>query len=223
MNNTKIEWTDCTWNPITGCLRLCRDKDGKKYCFAYWMSKRLEGRFGYPKGDPFKPTFHPDRLKEPYRLRKPQRIFTCSMGEMFGDWVSEKWIEGILEAIDENPQHTFQILTKEPKRLPHFHFPPNAWVGVSIDRQSAVTGFRYLLMSDAKTKFVSFEPLLESVDLDLSGLNWVIVGGLTGARPYIPEKKWVNQIILQARKLHIPIFLKDNLFWEEVIRDFPVS
>ena len=223
MNKTTIEWTDCTWNPISGCRRHCKDKEGGKYCYAERMSKRLEGRFGYPRGDPFRPTFHPGRLKEPYRLRKPLRIFTCSMGEMFGDWISQDWIEAILKGIDDNPRHTFQILTKNPKRLPEIDFPPNVWVGMSIDQQTAVTGLRFLLDSNAEVKFVSLEPLLEKVDMDLSGLGWVIIGGLTGARPFIPEKKWVNQIILQARKVNVPIFLKDNLFWEERIQKFPVS
>jgi len=221
MNKSKIEWTDRSWNPISGCLQLCRDKDGKKYCYAYWMSKRLKGRFGYPKDDPFRPTFHPNRLKEPYRLRKPLRIFTYSMGEMFGDWVNEEWTEKVMRVIYDNPQHTFQILTKNPKKLRRFRFPPNAWVGISIDRQAAVTGLRYLLEADAKIKFVSFEPLLEPVDVDLSGLNWVIVGGSTGRRPFVLEEQWVRAIILKARRLEIPVFLKDNLFWKQTIREFP--
>jgi protein gp37 len=181
----------------------------------------LRGRFGYPKENPFEPTFHPDRLIEPYRCKKPAKIFTCCMGDVFGDWVSDEWIYPILKVIADNPQHIFQILSKNAKKLVRYHFPPNVWLGISIDSQSAVNGLKYLLESDAKMKFVSLEPLLEPVDIDLSGLQWIIIGGTTGRKRLIPDESWVKPIIAQARKLHIPIFLKDNLFWKETIREFP--
>jgi protein gp37 len=207
LNRSKIEWTDYTWNPITGCSRRC------KYCYAWRMAKRLRGKYGYPEDDPFRVTFHPERLKEPRQVKKPSKIFICSMGEMFDIDSKYGWIELILAEIKRSSQHTFQILTKRPDVLYQFDFPFNVWLGISIDTQEAARErLPYLLDNDvdATVKFASFEPLLEKVDVNLEGLDWIIIGAQTQPwRP--PAYEWVAALLKQARRYGIPYFLKDNL------------
>ena len=223
MNRTRIEYCDWTWNPATGCLHGC------EYCYARRLAKRLRGRFGYPKDYPFRPTFHPDRLVEPYRLKKPSKIFVVDMGDLFGEWVPDIWIEKILKVVEDNSRHTSQFLTKNPKRMYGWLFPENAWLGATINNQQMVELAYDLSLSDMsvrvvrnqkRIKFISFEPFLEDITIDLSEIDWVIVGAQTN--PYRPPKReWVEHIIEQARESDIPIFLKDNLRWDEVIRQYP--
>lgn len=227
MNRTKIEWTDFTWNPITGCLNSC------PYCYARKIAKRFPNIF--PNG--FKPTFHEDRLTEPYKLKKSSKIFTCSMGEIFGAWVPQEWVSKIFRVIIDcgpmstvkgHPNHIFQILTKCPHNFSSFfailnyRLPPNMWLGVTIDRQNAAYKKRFLTDGVLKggVKFISFEPLLEEINIDLEGIDWIIIGAQTN--PYKPPRKeWVQKLIDQARELDIPVFLKDNLRWHEKIQEFP--
>lgn len=220
MNRTKIEWTDYTWNPITGCSRRC------SYCYAWKMAKRLRGRYGYPKDDPFRVTFHPDRLNEPSKVKKPSKIFVCSMGEMFDKDSKYGWIGLIFAVIKRNPHHIFQILTKCPEVLPQFSFPENVWLGITIDRQREVKGLKYLLETDAKVKFISFEPLHEEIDIILDGIDWIIIGSQTN--PYEPPNyEWVLSLIQQAKSKNIPVFVKDNLkpimFSIKLLQEFPCN
>jgi len=117
MNQTKIEWADATWNPVTGCTPV---SEGCEHCYAARMAKRLAGRFGYPKDDPFRVTFHPDRLEEPLHWRKPKKIFVCSMGDLFHEDVPNKWIVAVWSMMAIAPQHTYLILTKRPERMKEF-------------------------------------------------------------------------------------------------------
>lgn len=218
MNKTQIEWTDYTWNPLTGCSRNCF------YCYAARMAKRQAGRNGYPKENPFAVTFHPDKLDEPAKVKKPSKIFTCSMGELFDSKSYDVWIQWILGAMKKSPQHTFQILTKRPWVLPMWKFPDNAWVGTSIDGATTSLSWIWELEKcSAKTKFVSFEPLLIELGPCLDGVDWVIIGGCTGPKPFIPPKEWVDKIIKEARRVGAAIFLKDNLGYPEKIQEFPQS
>jgi len=209
MNKSKIEWCDLTWNPITGCLKGCH------YCYARKMAYRLKGRYGYDAEYPFRPTLHLDRLEEPFKLdkNKPKKIFTCSMGEMFGDWVPIMWIKTIFRVIEANKPHQFIILTKYPENVFDLEndIPWNAWIGVSVENQEHVDRITVLKnMGVNHVKFVSFEPLLGEVDCDLEGIDWAIIGAQTN--PYKPPKKeWVVQIHKQAKELDIPVFLKNNL------------
>jgi len=215
MNRSKIEWTDYTWNPITGCTRNCH------YCYARRMAYRLQGRAGYPKENPFFPCFHPDRLLEPTVVKKPSKIFTCSMGEIFDKEASDVWLQLVLDVIFNCPQHTFQLLTKQPKNIPNWeeaeaHWPSNIWLGVSVDGLTCgqeqiddllESSFPYL-------KFVSFEPLLGPVkDIYLEGIQWVIIGAQTGAGAKQPRKEWIESIVSQVTEYDIPVFIKDNLDW----------
>lgn len=219
MNRTKIEWTDYSWNPITGCSRRC------PHCYAWAMSKRLRGRYGYPEDDPFKVTFHPDRLNAPYKLKKPSKIFVCSMGEIFDKESHYGWIELIFASIKRNPQHTFQILTQCSEPLDQFLFPENCWVGVTVKNDDEVYRIGELTLvegeSDHIVKFVSFEPLLERVVPWLQGIDWVIIGAKTGHKPFKPPKDWIQTIIDNARHFGCAIFLKENLGWSEKIQEFP--
>lgn len=248
MNRTKIEWVKnpdgtqgWTWNKVTGCLGPNGTPDYPlpcSYCYAHRLARgRLKKRYltgfshiipgGDPK-DPFTPRYWPDRAIEPYKLKKPSTIFVCSMAELFGDFVPDDWIDNVLATCWDLPQHTFQILTKNPKRAQHFSFPFNVWLGVTVVSRRDWFRVPLLLRSNAKVKFISFEPLLWHVfrDEDLpvfSGfpyVDWIIIGAQT--QPvHIPPAPWVSSIIDAARHEGIPIFLKDNLHWPERIQEFP--
>lgn len=215
MTKTKIEWTDYTANPIKG-----KCKTGCGYCYA----RKMYDRF---KWDP-EVRFAPEELVKIPKLRKPSKIFICSTHEMFGDWIPDLWIKDILYACRESPRHTFQILTKSPDRAKEFAFPDNVWLGVTVTSPLDWPRVPLLLRSDAKLKFISFEPLLDDVfdSLDLatfSGfpyMDWVIIGAQT--QPYLkPHHDWVYNIIDRAKHEGIPVFLKNNLHWQEEIQEFP--
>ena len=205
MNPTKIEWTDNTWNPVTGCFGGC------EYCYARRMSYRLRGRYGYPQDNPFQPTFHPDKLDEPINRKNPAKIFVVSMGDLFGDGVNPEWTQQVLGTIQSASWHTFQILTKCPQRLSKWDFPSNCWAGITIDRQFRTAGIKDLLRCNAPVKYISFEPLLERIEVDLNGIDWIIIGAQTGQRALKPKFEWVEAIINTAADNNIPVFIKDNL------------
>ena len=215
MNRTKIEWTDNTWNPVTGCLHGC------PYCYARKIAKRFKDLF--PNG--FKPTFHPHRLDLPYRIKHPIKIFTVSMGDLFGDWVPASWIQAIIKVAEDNPQHIFQFLTKNPERYKEFKFPKNCWLGTTVTQQNDVYRILHLVENNSSNiKFVSFEPLLGEIRMLFPDpdnvVNWIIIGAQTN--PYRPPKPdWVQKLIRQAKDNGIAIFLKDNLRWPEKIQEFP--
>jgi protein gp37 len=234
MSQTKIEWCDKVWNPITGCSPV---SDGCKNCYAKRMAYRLKGRYGYPKDDPFKVTFHPDRLEEPLHWKKPSRVFVCSMGDLFHKDVKEEWMIPIMHKIRlEAKHHTYLFLTKRPQNIENYFanwFLPNLknlWLGVSVeDQQTADERIPILLQIQAARRFVSVEPMLGSVDL--SGwlfinekgdsieppLQWMIAGGETGphARPLHPD--WVRSLRDQCQATGVPFFFKSWGEW------FPVS
>jgi len=207
MNKTKIEWTNYTWNPIVGCLKGC------SYCYARKIALRFAGDF--------KPRFFERRLEEPLQLRTPSKIFVCSMGEMFGDWIPEFWIKNVLDTIRKAYWHTFIILSKQPHNLPKWTFPPNVWLGITIDGEVDY-GTRELLETNAKIKFVSFEPLLGEVNINFEGLDWIIIGAQTNPEKQ-PNQTWVKQLLTEAKKTDIPVFMKNNLKFEPKIQEFPLA
>jgi len=227
MNRTKIEWTDFTWNPVTGC------KHGCPYCYGRKIAKRFRKLF--PNG--YEPTFHPKRLKEPYSVPKSFRsrnphlpkgsamIFTVSMGDLFGNWVPAKWIEAVIKVAEDNPHHVFQFLTKNPSRYREFRFSKNCWIGTTVTSykdQDRILNLPRWEENGRTLNFVSFEPLLGKVHLEgwiWGYIDWVIIGAQTN--PYRPPKPdWVKYIVEMARDAGVPVFLKDNLRSEK-IQEFP--
>ena len=191
---TKIEWTDEVWNVVTGCTSI---SEGCRFCYAKRMAQRLKGRFGYPEDEPFRVTFHPDRLNQPLKWKKPRRIFVCSMGDLGHDDVEQDWIFKIFTVIESAYWHRFLILTKRPEKvyglLTHDQFPAiirkygydwlgpqkynemgphwrnNQWLGISAEnQQTADERIPILLRIPAAKRFVSLEPMLGPVDLEHS-------------------------------------------------------
>ncbi len=213
MGISKIEWCDKSWNIITGCSPI---SEGCQNCYAKRMAYRLKGRYGYPKDDPFRVTFHPDRLDEPLHWKKPSRIFVVSMGDIFHDDVDGFCLSAIWSIIERAYWHTFLILTKRPERWKRLTppLPPykNIFFGVSIEnQQTADERIPILLQIPAAKRFVSVEPILGSVNLGkLSDPNigWVICGGETGpkARPMHPD--WARSLRDQSKVAGVPFFFK---------------
>lgn len=213
MNRTRIEWTDFTWNPVTGCLHDC------DYCYA----RRLTVRFptNFPSG--FAPAFHSGRLGQPCRVKRPSRVFVCSMADLFGAWVPGDWIGAVFETVRLCPRHTFQFLTKNPAHYGTLDLPANAWYGTTVDRASTVDRIDALLGLD-RTTFVSFEPLVEEIDPDLSGVDAVLVGART--QPLrLPPREWVARIVERAREAGAAVFMKDSLvpLCPRLVRELPAA
>lgn len=214
MNRTKIDWTDYTWNPITGC------KHGCWYCYAYKMFERFHRSF--------EPEFHPERLGELDKIKKPCRIFVCSVADLFAEWTKPAWRRGVLERItDPKYKHiTFQLLTKSPERIT-INNVNNIWVGVTVTNQSEIWLIQDLIKNYEGLKFVSFEPILGEIQVPDSfweHIDWAIVGKLTGSGKVKLDKKWVESIDKQCRKAGgIPTFLKNNLKLDYIRQQWPIS
>lgn len=209
---SKIEWTEATWNPVTGCTKVSQ---GCKHCYAEVLSRRLHamGVSGYE--NEFKVvTWHESRLSEPLRRKKPTMYFVNSMSDLFHPYIPFDFIEKVMETIEKSPQHTYQILTKRPSVMAKFFskrsVPVNAWLGVSVENQKqGVPRIDILRGINAQIRFLSAEPLLEDLgDIDLSGIHWVIVGGESGmkARPMNPQ--WVANIKCQCHRAKAAFFFK---------------
>lgn len=215
-NRSKIEWTEETWNPTTGCTKV---SPGCKNCYAEVMAARLKamGAHGYKNG--FDLTEHPDRLDKPIRRTKPTVYFVNSMSDLFHEGVSDNFIDKVFSIIADTPRHTYQILTKRADRLPDYFnsrvCPENVWLGVSVeDKKYGLPRIDYLRMVDAKVRFLSVEPLLENLGhFDLIGINWVIVGGESGhnARPMNAE--WVKNIRKICEESNVAFFFKQWGAW----------
>lgn len=237
MNKTKIEWVrnsdgskGLTWNPVTGCLGPKGDGVRCHYCYAHRLAKgRLRKRYlrnreldGTNSQDPFAPRWA-GGLLDPMG-KKASRIFVCSMGDLFGDWVPDEWIDRIMATVRCSPQHTFIFLTKWPQNLARWNpWPPNAWVGgTATDEESAWLAQTHLWDVDAPVRFISFEPLLGNIDCNrLYKIRWAIVGAMTGPGAIRPKRMWVNNIIRAAQIWDTALFLKDNLNWPEKRQEFP--
>lgn len=215
--NESIDWAQWSWNPVTGC------KTGCSYCYARVLAIRFWGSF--------EPTFHPERLDAPSNTEVPvlgtdapvqerqaaRTVFVCSMADLFGPWVPQEWIDGVLGAVREAPQWTFIFLTKYPRRLTEIDWPPNCWVGATVDIQSRVAhtveAFRSIR---APVRFISCEPLREQLTFeDMSMLDWVIIGGQSETNPGEPARQprweWVEHLHYQARQAGCRVYWKPNL------------
>lgn len=210
MNNTKIEWTDSTWNPATGCTKY---SSGCAHCYAEKMANRLKamGLAKYENG--FQLTLHPETLNEPYLWKKPKMVFVNSMSDMFHEDIPFEYIQSVFKVMNENPIHTFQVLTKRAGILqdyaPYLNWTKNIWMGVTVESEEEISRIEMLSKTSAFVRFLSCEPLLTNLpNMPLKKIDWVIVGGESGpgARPI--DKNWVENIQDQCREAEVPFFFK---------------
>lgn len=210
MKTTKIEWTEVTWNPTTGCSKI---SSGCKNCYAEKMALRLKsmGISKYKNG--FKVTIHPDLLEEPYKWNKRRVVFVNSMSDLFHEDIPFSFIKKVFETMNDNEGHIFQILTKRAELLFYYSnrlkWTDNIWVGVTVESQDYIDRIEFLKEVPASIRFLSLEPLLSPIELiDLDKIDWVIVGGESGQKARPIQKEWVLDIQKQCRAASIPFFFK---------------
>jgi protein gp37 len=210
MARTSIDWTEMSWNPCTGCTKI---SPGCINCYAEVMATRLKamGMKKYRNG--FKLTLHSDALQIPYTWKTPRKVFVNSMSDLFHADVPIPFACEVFRVMNENPRHVFQVLTKRAdmlwSRRSEFNWTNNIWMGVTIENRETLQRLEYLKKTSARIKFVSFEPLLGPIGrLDLSGIDWVIVGGESGRRSRSIQKEWIIDILKQCQKESVPFFFK---------------
>ncbi|MDP1421678.1 phage Gp37/Gp68 family protein [Peribacillus simplex] len=208
--NSSIEWTEATWNPVTGCNKV---SDGCKHCYAERMAKRLHAMRNPRYANGFNVTLHPDLIDTPRKWAKPRKVFVNSMSDLFHKQVPDDFISDVFKTMNETPQHSYQILTKRPERVVEISklldFTPNIWMGTSVENIKVTHRIDLLKQVPANVRFLSCEPLLGPLDdLNLSEIHWVIVGGESGpgARPM--EADWVRSIRDQCENQNVAFFFK---------------
>ena len=215
MKTTKIEWTDKTWNPVTGCTKI---SSGCANCYAEKMANRLHSMGVEKYSNKFKPTIHENCLEEPLRWKKAHNIFVCSMADLFHEDVSFNFIEKVFETIDRSKHHRYQILTKRAERMAEYFsaraVPGNAWIGVTVESPSEVYRIDVLRALNCTVKFLSCEPLIEDLgEIDLTNIDWLIVGGESGTRARPMQIEWVRSLLKQAEKQNVAFFFKQWGTW----------
>jgi len=209
--NTDIECTEATWNPVTGCTKISK---GCLNCYAERMAKRLGGRYGYDRENPFKVTRHSNRIDQPRRWRKKTTIFVCSMGDLFHEDVPDETIGQVFKVIRACPHHTFQILTKRSQRMCRIHrtigdWPENVWAGVTLESSEYKARIKDLKKVPAPVKYLCCEPLLDNLGpLALNGIDWVIAGGESGWGAREVKKAWVLDLRDQCVAQKTAFFFK---------------
>lgn len=210
MNKTKIEWTNYSWNPVTGCLNECW------YCYV----RRLEERFGYSR----LPRIHPVRFKAPFNAHEGAKIFVCSTADLFGPWIPKEWIDEVLSVTRKLPKITFQFLTKFPRRYLDFNFPENCWLGTTVESEDYLERAAFISEMRGNIRFISFEPLLSRIPEVswLKDIDWMIIGAFTGDDrvKHQPRREWVYSLIDMANVTGRPVFMKNNLkdIWSGALR-----
>lgn len=249
MAETKIEWTDVTWNPVRGCVKI---SPGCRNCYAETFAERFRGVKGHPYEQGFDPRLVPEKLEDPLKWKKPRMVFVNSMSDLFQDGVPDWFIGNVFSVMEGTRRHTYQVLTKRAERMEKWVsdfdvwlryagdtvFPKklsNVWLGVSVeDRKYGLPRIDHLRRTPAVVRFLSCEPLLEDLgEIDLTGIHWVIVGGESGrnARPMRPE--WARSLRDQCQAAGVPFFFKQWGPWawdDQLLSDglaveqaFPVS
>jgi len=210
MGSTKIEWTESTWNPVTGCTKVSA---GCANCYAERMAKRLQAmrQPNYQNG--FDVTCHDHVLEQPLSWKKPRTVFVNSMSDMFHEDVSEDFITAVFDVMKRAHWHRFQVLTKRDQRMaelaPRLDWPSNVWMGVSVENRKAKSRIKSLQTAPAAVRFLSIEPLLESLGrISLKGIHWVIVGGESGPGARAMNEAWVQGIKGQCEAVNVPFFFK---------------
>jgi protein gp37 len=213
-DGTAIEWTNATWNPVTGCTKISAGCD---HCYAERFSERFRGVAGHPFNTGFDLTLRPERLEQPLRWHSPRMIFVNSMSDLFHKLIPHDFVDRVFDTMDVANWHTFQVLTKRSSRMRDYvrnrygvvGAPAHLWLGVSIENGSKLSRVRHLTQTPVPIKFLSIEPLIGPVgELPLDGISWVIVGGESGpgARPI--DSQWVRHIRDQCTARKIPFFFK---------------
>lgn len=238
-HGSSIEWTESTWNPVTGCTKI---SPGCKHCYAERMAKRLcaMGQSNYQNG--FRVTTHSHALELPFGWKKPQMVFVNSMSDLFHDRVPEVFVRRVFDIMRSASWHTFQVLTKRAERLEilgkKLDWPPNVWMGVSVETSKYLYRLDHLRRTPARVRFVSFEPLLDGLGgIDLDGIHWAIVGGESGPGARSMDAAWVTGIRDQCLAARVPFFFKqwggtnkkkagrvlEDRTWDELPQSFVVD
>jgi protein gp37 len=210
MAQSSIEWTEMTWNPVTGCTKISA---GCKYCYAEVMARRLQAMGVEKYRNAFKLTLQEDALQIPYTWKKQKVVFVNSMSDLFHEEVPLDFIQKVFRVMNENPQHTFQVLTKRADRLlrvnKNLNWTHNIWMGVSVEDERVKHRIDLLRQTDARTKFLSCEPLIGPLpNMNLDKIDWVIVGGESGRKARPMSEDWVLDIMDQCQAANKAFFFK---------------
>ncbi len=209
-DNSAIEWTEATWNPVTGCRQV---SPGCAHCYAKTFAERWRGVPGHPYEQGFDLKLWPHRLEQPMKWSRPRTIFVNSMSDLFHEGIPVEYIEQVFDVMGEARHHTFQILTKRHERLaelsPLLEWHPNVWIGVSIENRRFVHRADYLRRVDAAVRFISAEPLLGPLEgLDLTEIHWLIAGGESGPRHRRMKVEWLQELREQCNAEDVAFFFK---------------
>jgi protein gp37 len=221
---TKIEWTDTTWNPVRGCVKV---SPGCRNCYAEAFAERFRGVVGHPYEQGFDPRLVPEKLEEPLKWKKPRRVFVDSMSDLFQDGVPDYFIGNVFSVMEGSRRHTYQVLTKRAERMADWVTKfdnwlryagdttfakklPNVWLGVSVeDRKYGLPRIKHLQRTPAAVRFLSCEPLLEDLGrIDLAGIHWVIIGGESGPNARECSLDWIHDLVEQCSVAEVPVFVK---------------
>ncbi len=211
MAQSHIEWTEMTWNPVTGCDKL---SDGCRFCYAEAFAKRLQGMGVEKYQNGFTLTLHPETLREPFKWKKPRVVFVNSMGDLFHKDIPLDYVRQVFSVMHQNPHHVFQVLTKRADVLRYYDsegllWSHNIWMGVSVENESSMHRIEQLRETGARVKFLSCEPLLGPLPaMNLQGIDWVIVGGESGRNARPIKAEWVQDIREQCLAATVPFFFK---------------
>ena len=209
-----IEWTDSTWNPVTGCTKL---SSGCDHCYAERFSERFRGVKGHPFESGFDLTLRPERINQPRNWRKPRMIFVNSMSDLFHKKIPLTFVDQVFDTMESADWHIYQILTKRSslmrnyinRRYPDVSSPPHIWLGVSIENSATLSRLNHLKAANASLRFISFEPLLGDIGkVDFNGIHWVITGGESGAGARKVNVEWLRNIRDQCQSQQVPFFFK---------------
>lgn len=208
--NSKIEWTEATWNPITGCTKI---SIGCENCYAERLCYRLKAMENEKYRNGFKPTIHPEALNEPLKWKTPKKVFVVSMGDIFHEDVPDDFIQEIFKVMNKSSMHIFQVLTKRSERyfkiMNNVEWSSNIWAGVTVEHSKYLHRLDDLRKVPSKVRFISFEPLLSDIpEISFKGIDWIIVGGESGPRSRKIDPSWVRNIKDQCLKQDTPFFFK---------------
>jgi protein gp37 len=216
-----IEWTDATWNPVTGCTKITAGCD---FCYAERFAERFRGVVGHPYENGFDLQLRPERLNQPLSWRRPRQIFVNSMSDLFHKEVPEAFVHQVFDVMEKADWHIFQLLTKRSslmrdfvnKRYTHSPVPAHIWLGVSVEDKKGTARINHLRQTNADIRFLSVEPLIEEIDhIDLTNIHWVIVGGESGQQARPMKKEWAAAVRNMCVEQDVPFFFKQWGTWSK--------